>query len=600
MKSNITTGLPKLFRAALVALSLLAILSGVGAQNVLKQGWEDVAAEIRPAIKAAMLEDTIAGISIALVDRDGAAWTEGFGFADLAANKMADADTMFEIGSISKTFTGIMVMQLAEQGKLDIDRPITDYIPEFKMGAPARSFAAPNRPITVRDMMNHHSGIPGDLIHGGFAIAPNPDFNDRLLAWLAEDNASYPPGHRWSYSNTAVSLLVKVIEAASGQDFTSWSQRFLDSLGMAPASFYKNNPELWERLSKPYDDGAEIPDTYINIPASGSIVASANQMTRYLSMLLGEGTIDEEPILRSETFRKMLEPQNDGNPLDRGLSMGLSFILSDSELAWAGPLFWHNGATMAFRSHLEVLPEHGLAVFVIGNSTGAGGAVEKIAKSTLTLAMKNKRGMTKPQAPQAPLPERIALPELMLANLAGVYVSDDRGFFEFLTPAEGGLAKRLGQSGDLSSLKDNGILYPWSDGLFRSSVDDPAAYEFVEAKGSFFIIVHSKGKEGIYAERYSPKPFSAAWKARLGPWTASNPDKTDIAVAMDEIPALTLREVEGLLTMDNGEALYVMEPITDNLAAVRGLGRLGGTGLHATSRADGSETLRFMLLEYIR
>lgn len=600
MRNRVAFRHPRLFCALLAALALLSPLTGAGAQNVLKQGWEDVAAEIRPAIKKAMLEDTIAGMSIALVDRDGAVWTEGFGFADLAANTLADADTVFEIGSVSKTFTGIMVMQLAEQGKLDIDRPLTDYIPEFKLGVPARSFAASNRPITVRDMMNHHSGIPGDLIHGGFTLAPNPDFNDCLLDWLAEDNATYPPGYRWSYSNTAVSLLADVIEAASGQDFASWSESFMDSLGMAPASFFKTNPNLRERLSKPYADGAEIPEVYINIPAAGSIVASANQMTRYLSMLLGKGTIDGIHILSPETFEKMLQPQNSANPLDRGLSMGLSFILTDPALAWAGPLFWHNGATIAFKSHLEVLPEHGLAVIVIGNSTGADSAVADIAKSTLTLALKSKRGMTKPETQQAALPKLITLPERMLANLAGIYVNDGRGIFELLSVAEGGLSRKLGQSGSEGALKDNGMLYPWSDGLFRASADDPEAYEFFEANGSFVTVVHAKGNESLYAERFTPKPISAAWKARIGAWTASNSDKNDIIVAMGEIPALSLRESESLLILDNGDSAYVMEPITDKLAAVRGLGRFGGTSLHVVGDADAGEILRFMLLEYTR
>lgn len=600
MGKNFASKLSGLLYATLAILALLAPSARADAQNVLKPGWEEIASEIRPIIEQMMADNTITGISVALADRDGAVWTEGFGFADAAAGKIADADTMFEIGSVSKTFTGIMVMQLADQGKLDIDRPVSDYIPGFRMGAPARSFATPNRSITVRDMMNHHSGIPGDLLNGAFAVAPNPDFNDRLLKWLSEDNVTYPPGHRWSYSNTAVSLLEEIIEAASGHDFSSWSDRFLDSLGMAPASYYRTNPDLLERISVPYSDGSVFPNTYINIPASGSIAASANQMARYLALLLGKGTIGGTGILRPETFDEMLKPQYPGNLLDRGMSMGLSFILSDAELDWAGPLFWHNGATLAFRSHLEVLPAHNLAVVVIANSTGAGDAVAGIAKGTLSSALKIKRGIVKPEAPQADPPERIALPERMLANLAGIYVNDNKGVFEILSVEEGGLARKSGQTGSDGALMDMGTFYPCSDGFFRSSDGDPAAYEFLEANGSFVIFVHMNVGEGIYAERYAPKPLSNAWIARIGYWSATNPDENDLAVALGEKPSFTLRESEGLLILDNGESAFVMEPINDRLAAIRGLGRYGGTSLRVIDGAEGGESLRFLLLEYAR
>ena len=247
------------FVGALAVLWLCAI--SAFSQNTLRPDWADVISEIRPIVDAEMEAVKVTGFALALVDGDKLVWSEGFGHSDLAAGKKADADTMFEIGSVSKTFTGLMVLQLVEEGKLDIDRPVTDYIPSFKLGPPVRDFPRTDRSITVRDMMTHHSGIPGDLLNGAFATSFDPGYSRKLLDWLAEDSATYPPGYRWSYSNTAVALLKDVIEAASGKPFNEYSNEFLASMGMSPSSFYKDAPALLARLSKAYTDGAELPMT---------------------------------------------------------------------------------------------------------------------------------------------------------------------------------------------------------------------------------------------------------------------------------------------------------------------------------------------------
>lgn len=582
--------------AALFALLFAGPLA-LPAQNILDPAWESVAKELRPFVESAMKDSLVTGLSIALVDGDKTVWTEGFGNADAAAGKKADADTMFEIGSISKTFTGLMVMRLAEQGKLDIDRPVTDYIPGFRLLPPARDFPRNDNPITVRHMMTHFSGIPGDLLHGAFATEQNLGFNDKLLAWLSEDSATYPPGYRWSYSNTAVSLLEKVIESASGKSFTSYAQEFLDSLGMAPASYFKTDPVLVSRLSKAYDDGEEIPTTYINVPASGSIVASANHMSRYLRMLIGEGSLEGRSFLGKESFEKMLVPQYPGNPFGMGFKMGLSFILSDADLSYAGSMFWHNGATLAFRSHLEVLRDQDLGVFVVANSTSGGGAAEAIAKAVLVAALKHGRGLEKPKAQEPKALARIALPEALLKNFSGIYASDDRSRYESFTPSQGGLEWSTGP-GEGGALKKNGLLSLYSDGFFRLAEDSMFGFEFKEAGGRFVFVIHAGAATAMLGERYDPAPISPAWKARLGTWAAANPDPTDMGVAMGEPVECSLSESNGLLIFTNAEYVFVLEPISDSLAAVRGLGRFGGTAMRISQGKDGGEEMRFMLIAY--
>lgn len=584
--------------AAIASFALLWATAAASAQNILKTGWEGIADEIRPAIATMMAQTKTTGMSLVLVDGDEVVWSEGFGLADAEAEKKVDADTMFEIGSVSKTFTGLMVMQLAEQGKLDIDRPVTDYIPGFALGPTARDFPRNDRPITVRDMMAHHSGIPGDFVAGAFAVKPDLDFNKRLLAWLAEDYATYPPGYRWAYSNTAVALLENVIEAASGREFPEYSEAFLASMGMAPASFYKRDPELLSHLSKAYADGNEFPQNYINIPASGSIVASANQMGRYLRTLLGEGSIGGARILKSESLNAMLAPQYPGNPPDSDFTQGLSFILFDPALSWAGPVYWHNGATLAYRSHLEVIPGRKLAAFAVANSTGSGGIVASIAKSALVAALKARHGIERPEEPKSAAPTQADVPERMLANLAGVYVNDDAGAYEIFTPTAGGLAWRTGPAGPDGAMKDHGLLRVWSDGLFRTAADSPVAYEFKEARGRQIMVLHAQGASITQAERFAPKPIPAAWKARLGSWIEIEPDRNDLEHTMGDLSWFSLKESDGMLILNNGITSFVLDPVSDGVSAICGLGRYGGLTVRAVRGADGRESLKFMMRSY--
>ena len=184
-------------------------------------------------IEQQMKDDNVTGLAIALVDDQQVVWTRGFGYAD-AANKIpATKDTLFEIGSNSKTFTAALVMQLAENGRLEIDDSLSKYLPGFAIGAPLGSFPSAGGPITIRAMLNHHADIPGDLLNGAFTgSVAYPDYNARLISYLAGEYADYPPDFLLAYSNTSITLLSDVVASASGQSFQARSQRFFTDLGM--------------------------------------------------------------------------------------------------------------------------------------------------------------------------------------------------------------------------------------------------------------------------------------------------------------------------------------------------------------------------------
>ena len=572
-------------------------LSALPAQNILDPSWSGVADEIRPKIQQRMSESDIKGLMIVLVDEEKTVWSEGFGFSDISTNKKVDADTMFEIGSVSKTFSGLMVMQLYEQGKLDIDKPLVTYIPEFKLMPPVGNFPRVDRPITVRDVLTHHSGIPGDLMNGAFGIKYDKSFLDTLLAWLANDSATYPPGYRWAYSNTAVALLERVIENASGRPFAEYSQDFLDSLGMAPASYFRDNPDLLNRLSRAYIGDVDIGMLQLNVPSSGSIAASANQMGHYLRMLLNEGTLDGRVIVQPETFRAMIQVQNADNALDLTRKMGLSFVLDDADLAWSGPLLWHNGETTAFTSHMEALRNHDIAVFVSVNTKDENNVAGDIAHAALESALAIKRGLARPAQHVSDVSlKSISLPLAFLENFSGSYAGDDLGQVQILRPSNGGLSwdqLEIGSAGQIER-NNQGTLTLWSDGFFRTSAGADIAFEFREIGGRFLMIGHTGGTQKIFGDRFAARPLSEAWNARVGEWISVDKPLIEAGQRFGAVPEVQLTIVDGVLVMERSGQLLVVEPVSDEVGYIRGLGRIGGSALRFQNR-DGDQELRFMM-----
>jgi len=154
----------------------------------------------------------------------------------------ATADTLYEIGAVSKVFTTCLVLLLVDAGKVNLDDPLIKDIPSFSVGPPlCRYPESADGPITIRSMLTHHSGIPGDLWNGTFGKTRYSVFNTRFLEMLSGNNAHYPPNYFLMHNNTAVSLLATVIEAAPGKTFASRSDALFQTLGTTHTSFFRDS-----------------------------------------------------------------------------------------------------------------------------------------------------------------------------------------------------------------------------------------------------------------------------------------------------------------------------------------------------------------------
>jgi len=360
-------------------------------------------------IEQEMDDADVTGLSIALVDDQQVVWAQGFGYEDRAADIKATPDTVYHLGSIAKVFTATAAMQLAEQGKLDIDQPLQKYLPGFSI----KSRYGDTGGITPRNIMTHHSGLPGYWVRGMSERHPLP-FEQQVTA-VRDEYVAAPPDTVFAYSNLGVSLLGATIGELGGECYASYMNHYLlQPLGMTRSEFAARIP------GKAYKDGKEVEAIPLRDLPSSSLNSSANDMTHFMRMLFADGKYEGRQIVRPETLREMFKAQNTNVPLDFDFRMGLGWMLSGVDVPHAGVVASHGGTTLNYHTMLALLPEHKLGVVVLSNSANAQGVVAKVTEETLKLALEAKRGIAQPERTFVE-PKRVPLTEADLRDYAGYF-----------------------------------------------------------------------------------------------------------------------------------------------------------------------------------
>ena len=392
---------------AAAALAALAVPAVAMADESTDYGR--VVATLSREIPQQMKAAHVVGLSIALVDGDRTVWARGFGWADRTGRMPVTADTLFHIGSATKTMTAAAVMQLVEQGRVDLDAPLSRYVPEFSLLP-----RFPGSVITVRSVLDMHSGIPTDIPNGLFTVGrPFPGYRDLLLEVLAREFPERPVNTAWAYSNSGFVLLQNLVENVTGQDFGAYLREHLFApMGMASTIFGDASvPEA--AMARGYEavtgtDGAvralERPRVYVNAGAAGSVVSTATDMAAYLKTIIARGAAPGGRILTDSTVKEMITPQTRA-PLDIApFRQGLGWWVGDAPNAWMGKAAYWNGDAANFHTFLRWLPELGLGVFLSVNTTTPVSVRGQLGVRALGLMVTAKTGRT---APSPPRPSRV-------------------------------------------------------------------------------------------------------------------------------------------------------------------------------------------------
>ena len=313
----------------------------------------------------------IAGAVVVVVKDGQVLLQKGYGHADLAARTPVDPEaTLFRPGSVSKLFTWTAVMQLVEQGKLDLDADVNQYL-DFSV--PARD----GQPATLRQILTHTAGfeeqIRGLITADEAQIAP---LGEALKHWVPE--RIHAPGTTPAYSNYATALAGYIVERVSGQPFDDYiEQHIFQPLGMTRSSFRQPLPaQLLAGMSKGYgaaSDGQAKDYEFISLAPAGSLAATGADMARFMIAHLQGGAYGDARILGQDTARQMHRTgQASVGALTR---MMLGFYETSVNGHFA---ISHGGDTQWFHSDLHLFPDDGIGIYVSMNSSGREGATGPI------------------------------------------------------------------------------------------------------------------------------------------------------------------------------------------------------------------------------
>src|SRR5205814_1331200 len=326
-------------------------------------------------------------------------WAQGFGLADPKAKIPASAETVYRIGSVSKLFTDIAIMQLVERGELNLDAPIADYLPNFH---PHNSFGTP---ITLRELMSHRSGLLREPPIGNYFETTQPSLAATVRS-LNDTELVFPPNTHTKYSNAAIAVVGYLLEARSRQPFAKYLKAsVLDRMNLTHSSF-EPDPQIIANLPKSemwtYDGlKFEAPTFQLGMAPAGSMYSTVNDLGHFLSVLIGQGRLNDGALLKPATIEQMWSPQF---PNSGGSVFGLGFMVRTFE---GHRLVGHGGAIYGFATTLDLLPEDKLGVVVIATKDAVNAVTERIGQEALRLVLAHREGkpLTLPPATNPIAPE---------------------------------------------------------------------------------------------------------------------------------------------------------------------------------------------------
>lgn len=363
---------------------LLSFCQAFAASEVIEKNiTKRLEKEIVPIIEKDMARLKVPGLSMAIVSDGKVLWKKGFGYQNREEKLPATPETVYRVGSISKLFNAIAIMQQQEKGKLDIDSEIKRYLPYMDFENPF------DRPaiVTLRHFLSHKAGILRECPVGHYFDDTEPSIEETAKS-MAGTILVYPPGLKTKYSNIGVGIAGHVLEKVVKKDFAEYQKEFLlIPLGMNTSSFLPEN-FIKKKVAEGYMRDLEgkqwkAPHFRFGYLPAANLYSTVIDLSKFITFILNEG----KPLLKNETFKEMNTVQFTDKKDASGFGLGFS-VSKLHNFRSVG----HGGAVYGFSSNLIVIPEQKLGAVVLNNLDGANGFNYKIAYMSLGIALEEKTG----------------------------------------------------------------------------------------------------------------------------------------------------------------------------------------------------------------
>ena len=512
-------------RGGALLLALLLTLSLTTPALAAETG-ESAAAAPDPSESALAAAATYGGA----VSAQYALWQDGeitaagqTGVYSKTENRVLTGEILYGVGSVSKIYTTVAVMQLAERGKLSLDAPVTRYLKDFKM-ADSRY-----KEITVRMLLNHASGLMGTGLSGAMLFdEASSDATDGLLEALSTQRLAADPGAYSVYCNDGFTLAELVVEAVSGMDFMDYVDRYILAPVGLEDTFAPGRDFDSARLAKTYfgDDTRALPTDSLNVIGAGGIYATASDLAAFGGALTGTGLLRQSSLdaMAYPEYSRGIWPEDTLDAMAYGL--GWDSVETYPFCQSGITALSKGGDTLSYHAGLVILPEYDMAAAVV--SSGGMSTYNQMAAAQILVAALAEQGVTVDQTvPALPEAQPAALPAELKA-CAGYYGTTAAQYRVDLTD-DGKLT--LHSLNYPTTVPDQVFTYH-SDGTFRDATGAASVSFVQEDNGETYL--YQKGAADLPG--LGALPVSNYFAVKL----AENPIDPKLQAAWDKIQTMSI------------------------------------------------------------
>jgi CubicO group peptidase (beta-lactamase class C family) len=334
----------------------------------LSQDWHVLFDESQQSIAEIMTEDKIPGLSIALVDREDLVWTAGFGYTDYDLKTPVTPDTIFSIQSMSKTLTTTLVMFAVQEGLVDLDTPISEYLSDFKVKS--RFEENPQDKITLRHLCSHTAGFVHEAPVGNNYERKSPSFEAHIQS-ISDTWLRFPVGAKYSYSNLGIDLAAYILQIRSGRSFAEYMRyKLFDPLDMSNSfvdiEFIRQHP------NRAIGHTPHIEKETLEIPmiGAGGVYTSARDLAKFVQFHLNAGEVGGNRILSKKDVESLFRPGASFCIAIRFLAKGIpqDAFSVDPNATDGTYMLGLSGGGFGFLCTMSWFPEYGMGLLVLTNS----------------------------------------------------------------------------------------------------------------------------------------------------------------------------------------------------------------------------------------
>ena len=345
--------------------------------------------EYKSKIPKLMKKDCLPGLSIALVDKYGVVWSEVYGFTDRKKKKPVTPETIFSVQSMSKTFTATGVMVAVQDGLVDLDKPITTYIPDLTVNS--RFEKNPQEKITLRHLLGHKAGFTHEAPIGNNNYPDFPSFEAHIES-ISDTWLRYPVGQRYCYSNLGIDLAGNILQVVSGKPFAQYmKEAVLEPIGMKNSSFDWKTISNNENRAIGHTKGfSKVPLEFGMIPA-GALYSSVEDMAKFIQFHLNYGVVGNKKTLEKKYLEEMYSVPFPVKGQIEGYALGI-----DKTKKYGSYYFVHGRGGMGFTSNMRWCPEFGIGMVLLTNSENH--QLLNLSYMIIDEIVKNKIGDRQPES----------------------------------------------------------------------------------------------------------------------------------------------------------------------------------------------------------